>query len=80
MNNTGLFIIRADEAAATLNVSSEYLELLTANGKLSFHGTPGFYRLSDVLTYKTQRDADRRESLKELARMTQEFGGYGDED
>lgn len=29
-----------------------------------------------VLAFKAKRDAERREGLRELTRMTEEFGGY----
>ncbi len=80
MTNTGLFIIRLQEVADILNVSTNYVRRLSANGELPFHGHPEYYRLQDVLAYKEVRDIDRRKGFKELAALTQEYGGYGFED
>ena len=35
--------------------------------------------IEDVLAYKEQRDKDRRVGLRDLSRLTQEFGGYDSE-
>jgi hypothetical protein len=36
-------------------------------------------RIEDVLTFKDIRDRDRRAGLRQLSRMTEEFGGYESE-
>ncbi len=33
-------------------------------------------RSEDVLTFKEQRDRDRRAGLRNLSQMTRDFGGY----
>lgn len=76
MANTGLFIIRAPEAAEILNVSVDYVKKLSQSNKLPFHGHPDYFRLDVVLDYKKQHDYDRRRDLMELVRLTEEHGGY----
>jgi hypothetical protein len=33
-------------------------------------------RIENVLAFKEERDKDRRAGLRELSRLTQDFGGY----
>lgn len=65
-------------AARELNVSIEYLETLVATGKLAVLGVGGARRVRrDALhAFKAARDAERREGLRELTRLTEESGGY----
>jgi excisionase family DNA binding protein len=70
--------ITTQQAADLLNVSRQYLVRLLDEGRISFRKTGKHRRLriEDVLAFKEQRDKDRRAGLRELSRMTQEFGGY----
>jgi hypothetical protein len=68
--------------ADILNVPIEYVDRLFIEGKIHCTGS-GDQRLFDaghVLKFKEQRDSERRQGLRELVRMTQEFGGYGDDE
>jgi len=69
------------QAAQLLNVSRQYLVRLLDEGRIAFRKT-GMHRrlrIEDVLEFKDKRDKDRRAGLRELSRMTQEFGGYDSE-
>lgn len=68
--------------ANILNVPIEYVDRLLIEGKIHCTGS-GDQRLFDVahvLKFKARRDNERREGLRELVKMTQEFGGYGDDE
>jgi excisionase family DNA binding protein len=69
------------QAADLLNVSRQYLVRLLDEGRIPFRKTGKHRRLriEDVLRFKETRDKDRRAGLRELSRMTQEFGGYDSE-
>jgi len=65
-------------AANLLNVSRQYLIRILDEGRIPYRKT-GMHRrlrIEDVLAYKDQRDKDRRAGLRELTRLTEEFGGY----
>ena len=70
--------LTTQQAADLLNVSRQYLVRLLDEGKLAYHktGTHRRLKLEDVLEYRRRRDSERKQSLAELSRMTQEFGGY----
>ena len=70
--------VTTQQAADLLNVSRQYLVRLLDEGRIAFRKTGKHRRLKveDVLEYKEKRDKDRRAGLRELSRMTQEFGGY----
>ncbi len=74
-------VITTQQAANILNVSRQYLVRLLDQGKISFAKTGKHRRLriEDVLAYKDQRDKDRRAGLRNLSRLTQDFGGYDSE-
>lgn len=63
------------EAADLLNVSRPFLISLLAEGKIPFHkvGSHRRIRASDLLSYRSERDAQRSEAMKELQRLGQEF-------
>lgn len=70
--------ITTQQAADLLNVSRQYLVRLLDEGRIPFRKTGKHRRLrvEDVLAFKEKRDKDRRSGLRELSRLTQEFGGY----
>ena len=59
-------------------MSRQYLVRLLDDDKLPYDRTGKHRRLKieDVLAYKQKRDHDRDEKLDELARLTEELGGY----
>jgi len=66
------------QAADLLNVSRQYLVRLLDRGDLP-HDRTGKHRrlkIEDVLAYKQKRDRERDDKLDELARLTDELGGY----
>jgi excisionase family DNA binding protein len=68
------------QAADLLNVSRQYLVRLLDDGKLPYDRTGKHRRLKmeDVLAYKKQRDLERDNKLDEIAKLTEELGGYGE--
>lgn len=70
--------VTTQQAATLLNVSRQYLVRLLEEGRIPYRKTGKHRRLriEDVLAFKEQRDKDRRAGLRELSRMTHEFGGY----
>ena len=76
MTSSGLFIIRIEEVVDILNVSTDWVRRLSADGKLSFHGHPDYYRLDVVLAYKEADDIRRKKAFKELVELTESYGGY----
>lgn len=70
--------LTTQEAADILNVSRPYLiRLLEAHAiPYSKIGTHRRLRLHDILAYKVQRDAETRQALAELTRMSEEMGLY----
>jgi excisionase family DNA binding protein len=73
--------VTTQQAADLLNVSRQYLVRLLDEGRIPYRKTGKHRRLriEDVLSFKEQRDKDRRAGLRELSRLTQDFGGYGAE-
>lgn len=67
-----------EEAALFLNVGRDYLVGLLDAGKLPARGAGGARLVlpNALLAFKTSRDAQRREGLRELSRLTEAFGGY----
>jgi excisionase family DNA binding protein len=70
--------LTTQQAADLLNVSRQYLVRLLEDGKIPYTRTGKHRRLriDDVITYKQGRDRERDESLNELTRLSEEFGGY----
>ena len=70
--------VTTQEAADILNISRPYLVKLLEEGKIPFNsvGTHRRIPLNDLLAYKKRRDEERAEGLRELARLSQEYGLY----
>ena len=68
--------ITTQEAADLLNVSRPYLVGLIEKGELPARkvGPRRRLLLADVLTYRTETKAKRRDALRELAALDQELG------
>ncbi len=66
------------QAADMLNVSRQYLVRLLDEGEIPFHrtGTHRRIRFDDLVTYKRERDKERLDSLDELTRLSEKYGGY----
>jgi excisionase family DNA binding protein len=69
------------EVAVLLNVPNEYVERLLREGHLPVRGagTEARVPIEDALAFKERRDRERRAGLRELSRLTQEFGAYDSE-
>ena len=63
------------EAADLLNVSRPFLIKLLEQGEIGFHRVGSHRRIQaeELLRYKKTRDRQRREAMKELQRLGQEF-------
>ena len=63
------------EAADLLNVSRPFLIKLLEQGEIGFHRVGSHRRIEaeELLRYKKARDSQRREAMKELQRLGQEF-------
>jgi excisionase family DNA binding protein len=70
--------LTTQQAADLLHVSRPHLTKLLDAGEIPHHrvGTHRRLTIEDVLDYRTRRAGVRREKLKELSDLTQEFGGY----
>ncbi len=71
--------LTTQQAADLLHVSRPYLVRLLDTNELPHHrvGTHRRVKFEDVLAYREQRAAKRRESLRELTRLSEELpGGY----
>ncbi|HEX5415071.1 MAG TPA: helix-turn-helix domain-containing protein [Chloroflexota bacterium] len=68
--------LSTQEAADTLNVSRPFLIGLLERGEIPFIRTGKHRRIrfGDLMAYKAKRDANRRETLDRLSRLSQEFG------
>ncbi len=73
--------VTTQQAADLLNVSRQYLVRLLDEGRIPFRktGTHRRLRIEDVIAFKETRDIERRAGLRELSRMSEEFGGYDGE-
>lgn len=70
--------LTTQQAADLLNVSRQYLVRLLDEGRIAYTKTGKHRRLriEDVLSFKEQRDVARRTALRDLSRLTEDFGGY----
>jgi excisionase family DNA binding protein len=73
--------VTTQQAAELLSVSRQYLVRLLEEKRIPFRRTGKHRRLrvEDVLSFKEQRDKDRRAGLRDLSQMTQDVGGYDSE-
>jgi excisionase family DNA binding protein len=64
-----------------INVSRQYLVRLLDEGRIAYTKTGKHRRLriEDVLAFREQRDGERRNALRDLSQLTEEFGGYENE-
>jgi excisionase family DNA binding protein len=70
--------LTTQQAADILNVSRQYLVRLLDDGRIPFTKTGKHrrVRIEDVLAFKERRDRERKASLDELTRISEELGGY----
>lgn len=70
--------LTTQQAADILNMSRQYLVRLLDDGEIPSTRTGSHRRIRfvDVVEYKQKRDRERLDSLDELARLSQEYGGY----
>lgn len=72
--------LRTQEAADLLGVSRPHLVGLLERGEIPFTrtGNQRRVRMEDLLTHKARRDAQRREHLDALVRMSEDLDLYDD--
>jgi len=70
--------LSTQQAAELLQVSQQYPVRLVDEGRLACTRTGSHrrLRLTEVLAYKAQRDAERKKALDDLAELTEQHGGY----
>jgi excisionase family DNA binding protein len=68
-------LLTTNQAADLLNVSRPYLLTILKNGDIPYEyvGTHRRLRLGDVIAYREGREAQRKESLKNLVRQAEEL-------
>ncbi len=73
--------LSTQQAAEILGVSRPYLIGLLEAGVIPFHkvGTHRRLRMDDVLAYKSIRDGQRHQTLRELRRVSRNLGLYDDQ-
>lgn len=70
--------LSTQEAADLLDVSRPYLVGLLENGAIPFHKVGSHRRVlaEDLVVYKEQRDAERRQALKDVVEESEALGLY----
>jgi excisionase family DNA binding protein len=72
-------LLTTNEAAGVLSISRQFLVRLLDGGEIPFErvGTHRRLAVADVLAYREERAARRREKLDELTELSQDYeGGY----
>lgn len=72
--------LTTQQAADILNVSRQYLVRLLDEGRIphSMVGKHRRVRAADVISFKRERDRNRRKALDELTELSEELGGYSE--
>ncbi len=70
--------VTTQQAADLLNVSRPHLITLLDRKQIPFTkvGTHRRIRFVDLMRYKLQRDAERRQAINEMTALAEEFGAY----
>lgn len=70
--------LSTNQAADLLDVSRPHLIKLIEEGKIPCHmvGSHRRVRLKDLMAYKRERDAERREILSQITQFSQDAGFY----
>jgi excisionase family DNA binding protein len=73
--------LTTQQAADLLNMSRQFLVQLLDQGRIPHHKTGKHRRIrfGDLMAFKEVRDRQRRESLRRLTRLNEEFGMYDDD-
>jgi excisionase family DNA binding protein len=71
-------LLTVDQAAALLVVPEAYLEKLLDQGTIPSTTVREFRRVpfGELIAYKVKRDAERKEAMTELKRLSEELGLY----
>jgi excisionase family DNA binding protein len=71
-------LLTTSDAALALNVGEDFVLSLIQSGALAAVKSDGDWLVDEaaLAAFKSERDAHRRDGLRELTRMTEEIGGY----
>ncbi|WP_054969748.1 helix-turn-helix domain-containing protein [Alicyclobacillus ferrooxydans] len=70
--------ITIEQASKILNVSARDVVQVLDEGQIPYHtiGSERQIRMSDLMEYKKERDAQRRDAMEELYRVSEAAGLY----